>query len=322
MMRRFLILLGVLATSLASVVAPAAHAVNGTTTPADPLAGVTVGPAASTIAPEPVLRFPKGFSVGKTTHLVSVTGTGEAVQDGSFTLLQSILVDARTGELLQSSFRGPPPLVKVDLTHAMPAIVDAVVGTTVGSRVLLAIPPSDTKDRKILKAALGPRPTVHKNDVLVFLFDVKQIRHPLSQATGETLAADPALPGVTRDGIGRPTIAKPAGSPPTTIVSQTLVQGTGAPVQDNQTVVAQYRYWVWASGNQVDSTWDRTVPVTFQVGQLQVVGNWDAELVGVPVGSEVMVVLPPDKAFGDGKPPSGVSATDTLVFVVDILDAY
>jgi peptidylprolyl isomerase len=316
-MRRPLILIAILA--MAAVVAPATHATADT---GAPLAGVTIGPPKSTTEPEPVLTFPKGFAVDRTARRVAAAGSGEAVATGSFALMKGILVDARTGEMLQSSYRGPGALVKVDATHALPAIVTAVVGTTAGSRILLAIPPSDTKNRKILKAALGHRPTVHKGDTLVFLFDVEQVRHPLAQATGVSLTPDPSLPVVTRDGIGRPTISKPVGSPPGTVVAQTLVQGGGAPVQNLQTLVVHYRYWVWGSGNQIDSTWDRTVPVTFQVGQLQVVGDWDAQLVGVPVGSEVMVVLPPDQAFGDSKPPTGVAPTDTLVFVVDILDAY
>jgi peptidylprolyl isomerase len=315
-MRRTSILLGVMVMSLVGAAAPAGSAA----TPL--LERIGVGPAKSTTEPEPVLTFPKGFAVAKTTHRVAVAGAGEALQTGSFALMKSILVDARTGELLSSSYRGPAALVKLDLSHTLPAIVQAVVGANTGSQILVAIPPSDTRNRKILKVALGRRPTVRKSDTLVFFLDVDGIRHPLEKATGTSVAPDPALPTVTRDAIGRPTITKPVGSPPTTIVAQTLVQGAGAPVQNGQTVVAHYRYWVWASGNQIDSTWDRTIPTTFQVGQLQVAGGWDAELVGMPVGSEMMVVLPPDAAFADGQPPAGVAPTDTLVFVVDVLDAY
>ena len=36
-----------------------------------------------------------------------------------------------------------------------------------------------------------------------------------------------------------------------------------------------------------------------------------------------MLVVPPDKGYGTaGNANAGISATDTLVFVVDILDAY
>jgi peptidylprolyl isomerase len=37
----------------------------------------------------------------------------------------------------------------------------------------------------------------------------------------------------------------------------------------------------------------------------------------------VLLVVPPDKGYGaTGQPQAGIGATDTLVFVVDILDAY
>ena len=49
---------------------------------------------------------------------------------------------------------------------------------------------------------------------------------------------------------------------------------------------------------------------------------WDEGLVGQTVGSQVLLVVPPDKGYGaDGNPDIGVKGTDTMVFVVDILDA-
>ncbi|MFM8305267.1 MAG: FKBP-type peptidyl-prolyl cis-trans isomerase [Actinomycetota bacterium] len=38
------------------------------------------------------------------------------------------------------------------------------------------------------------------------------------------------------------------------------------------------------------------------------------------MGSQVLLVLPPDKGYGaSGQPSAGIAGTDTLVFVVDIL---
>jgi peptidylprolyl isomerase len=40
------------------------------------------------------------------------------------------------------------------------------------------------------------------------------------------------------------------------------------------------------------------------------------------VGSRVVLVIPPDKGYGTtGNEQAGISGTDTLVFVVDILAA-
>ena len=53
------------------------------------------------------------------------------------------------------------------------------------------------------------------------------------------------------------------------------------------------------------------------------IAGWDEGLVGQTVGSQVLLVVPPDKGYGAaGQPNAGISGTDTLVFVVDILDAF
>ena len=52
------------------------------------------------------------------------------------------------------------------------------------------------------------------------------------------------------------------------------------------------------------------------------IAGWDEGLVGKTVGSQVLLVVPPDKGYGtSGNESAGITGTDTLVFVVDILDA-
>jgi peptidylprolyl isomerase len=54
-----------------------------------------------------------------------------------------------------------------------------------------------------------------------------------------------------------------------------------------------------------------------------VIPAWDSGLVGQTVGSQVLLVVPPDQGYGSGgNSQAGITGTDTLVFVVDILDAY
>ena len=50
--------------------------------------------------------------------------------------------------------------------------------------------------------------------------------------------------------------------------------------------------------------------------------GFDEGLIGQTVGSRVVLVIPPDKGYGaEGNSQAGISGTDTLVFVVDILAA-
>ena len=54
----------------------------------------------------------------------------------------------------------------------------------------------------------------------------------------------------------------------------------------------------------------------------QVVPGWDKTLVGQNVGSRVILAIPPEEGYGkQGQPDAGISGTDTLYFVVDILGA-
>lgn len=42
----------------------------------------------------------------------------------------------------------------------------------------------------------------------------------------------------------------------------------------------------------------------------------------MPVGSRVVLVIPPDLGYGpEGNPGAGIKGTDTLYFVVDVLGA-
>jgi peptidylprolyl isomerase len=53
-----------------------------------------------------------------------------------------------------------------------------------------------------------------------------------------------------------------------------------------------------------------------------VIPGWDTGLVGQTVGSRVMLSIPPADGYGKtGASQAGITGTDTLVFVVDIIDA-
>lgn len=131
------------------------------------------------------------------------------------------------------------------------------------------------------------------------------------------------LPTVDLDADGKPTITIPDRDPSSTLVVQPLVKGTGAVVTAGQTVTVHYTGVVYASNKQFDSSWDGGTPVDFAIGAGQVIAGWDEGLVGQTVGSQLLLVIPPDKGYGEaGQPDAGISGTDTLVFVVDILGAF
>jgi peptidylprolyl isomerase len=53
---------------------------------------------------------------------------------------------------------------------------------------------------------------------------------------------------------------------------------------------------------------------------LQVIKGWQEGLLGVPVGSQVLLVIPPELAYGSEDKPN-IPPNSTLIFVVDIVFA-
>jgi FKBP-type peptidyl-prolyl cis-trans isomerase len=102
---------------------------------------------------------------------------------------------------------------------------------------------------------------------------------------------------------------------------QPLITGTGPKVKAGQTAVVTYTGALWRNGKVFDSSFAHSGKFSFAVGGKQVISGWDKGVVNQPVGSRLLLVVPPDEGYG--KEGSGeIKGTDTLVFVVDILSAY
>jgi peptidylprolyl isomerase len=105
------------------------------------------------------------------------------------------------------------------------------------------------------------------------------------------------------------------------MVRRVLVRGHGRPVQSGQTVAVQYTGVVWRTGKVFDSSWARGFPESFLLGSGQVIPGWERGLRGLPVGSRVLLILPPSLGYGRAGNSPDVDAHDTLIFVIDILAA-
>ena len=163
---------------------------------------------------------------------------------------------------------------------------------------------------------------IKKNDTLLFLFDIHDSTTPLERATGEAVAPLEGLPTVNLAESGKPTVTIPAGvEAPSTLVVQPLIKGTGKVVEAGDTIAVQYVGLVYRTGKVFDSSWGGDA-FSVPIGTGKVVAGWDEGLVGQTVGSQVLLVIPPDKGYGaDGNSQIGIKGTDAMVFVVDILSA-
>jgi peptidylprolyl isomerase len=132
------------------------------------------------------------------------------------------------------------------------------------------------------------------------------------------------LPTVTAKAAAAPTLTFPSSSPPSGLVTKTLVKGNGPQVVKGEYVIAQYVGYIWRTKKVFGSSWSTGSPFGFVIGASpeQVIPGWDKGLVGQTVGSRVMLSIPPAEGYGSaGQSTAGITGKDTLVFVVDIVDA-
>ena len=145
-------------------------------------------------------------------------------------------------------------------------------------------------------------------------------RCPPATAVAAPVPAD-QLPTASGAFGEKPTLTFPAGNPVPSLQRVILSEGTGPVTAKGDWLITNYLGQVWG-GEVFDNSYDRGTTSAFQIGAGKVVPGWDTALVGVPVGSRVMLSLPPADGYGPaGNSGAGIKGTDTLVFVVDIVDA-
>jgi peptidylprolyl isomerase len=283
--------------------------------------GVTTDLSAVTVSgppsAKPSVEVPAPFSTQITSRRILTTGTGEPAKAGQRVTVQYVGINGTDGKQFDTSWdRGATSFV-LDPKQAMPGLVSGLIGVPVGSRILLAVPPKDGYGVQGLPAAgIGP------TDTLVVVVDLQAAHDVLSRAQGTPVEPKPGLPAVKLGPNGKPAVTVPAGQPPASLVVQTLIAGKGAVVQKGQQIIVQYSGMIWATHRVFDSSWDRGTPASFSIGVGKVIAGWDVGLVGQTVGSQVILVIPPDQGYGAaGYDQAGIKGTDTLVFVIDILDA-
>ncbi|GAA2980445.1 FKBP-type peptidyl-prolyl cis-trans isomerase [Streptomyces fulvorobeus] len=187
-----------------------------------------------------------------------------------------------------------------------------LAGQKVGSRVELVIPPE-------LGYGAQGQGDIKPNATLVFVIDiVKATQIPASAKGSEVAQDDIDLPKVGTKTDGKaPTVTVPKSDPPAKLVSSYILESDGAVIKASDSVVVNYVALLWKGGKKFDSTYDQGKTQTFPLAQVTLKGLKDG-LVDKKVGSRVLLVIPPDQAFGD-KAQQSIPAKSTLVFAVDVL---
>jgi peptidylprolyl isomerase len=128
---------------------------------------------------------------------------------------------------------------------------------------------------------------------------------------------DAIVKGVTKNTKKKPQVVKPAGDPPSSLVTKDIVKGTGPKAKAGDKLTMQYVGVSWSTGEEFDASWDRGQAFPFQLGAQMVIPGWDQGMVGMRQGGRRLLVIPPDLGYGpQGSGP--IAPNETLVFLVDL----
>ncbi|WP_296664581.1 FKBP-type peptidyl-prolyl cis-trans isomerase [Demequina sp.] len=253
----------------------------------------------------PTLTFESPFTVTGIATRVIADGDGATIEDGQNVSLQYVVYNGTDASVIFSTWETDTPEV-VNLTsgQVVQDLYDALVGNKVGTDLLYVYPDTSTED----------------GSAVIMAVTVVDAVTPLGRAEGTAVDPIDGLPSITLDDSGKPAIDfSTAGDVPTDLVVQPLIEGDGAAIAVDDQVTVHYTGWLW-DGEQFDSSWDRGVPANFPLSTGSLIDGWVQGLDGQTVGSQVMLVVPPELAYGDVDQDT-IPANSTLVFVIDILSA-
>jgi peptidylprolyl isomerase len=119
----------------------------------------------------------------------------------------------------------------------------------------------------------------------------------------------------------RPEIEFPEGEPPSSLTVVDEIVGEGPEAAAGQTVTTHYVGVAYSTGEEFDASWNRGEPLSFRLGVGQVIAGWDQGIAGMKVGGRRRLVIPPDLGYGSRGAGGAIKPNETLIFVVDLVDA-
>jgi peptidylprolyl isomerase len=264
------------------------------------LQGIT---ATGKLGEKPTITFKTPLTVTNNSYAIVQQGDGETITDGDRVCMQGVALNAKTGKELLSTWEKNTPdcsLTINDGDTTTTQYYNLIKGQKINTTIVLGV--KDQTQPYIMAMTLVSK------------------EKAMTRAEGDALTDIPAdLPKVTLAKDGKPSLDLNGYKPTGKLVVQPLIKGKGATVKESDTINAHYTGWTLDKNGkltQFDSSWDRGTPTSFSLQQ--VVKGWTQGLSGQSVGSQVLLIIPPDLGYGSTAQEK-IPANSTLYFVVDIL---
>ncbi len=242
---------------------------------------------------KPTISFPKASPPNSLVVKVLHQGRGAKVAKGNL-LVANYVGEIWRGKVFDSSFaRKQLASFPIGVNQVIPGWDKGLVGTRVGSRILLVLPPAD---------GYGPtgnsQAGITGKDTIVFVVDVVAAYGAKVHGDAHAARIRSKVNGVSVTGplAAAPTVrvAKSAAAPKK-ITTVLLARGTGRKVAPGL-VILQLVAVSWAN-KVVDSTWTSGTPSGDVVADPAAPSVLDS-LVGLPIGSRVLIELPKNASGG------------------------
>ena len=320
-MRRFLALLAIplLACVVLAGCGSSKPAASSSSSPSSSSGANSAVTATGSFGKTPTVTIPKAKAGSTLAVKTVIQGTGTTLTKSDAMAANFVLYfwDGTSSSLKANTFTSNPTMIGGSM---LPGLETALIGQKVGSRVLAVIPPAQGYGTSG-DSQLGITGTT----TLVFVIDMLKAYPDTAGATGSQESNGGGdLPTVSAKAGSAPTLTFSSSTPPSGLVTKTLVKGSGPKIVKGEYVIAQYVGYIWRTKKTFGSSWSSGTPFGFVVGASpeQVIPGWDKALVGQTVGSRVLLSVPPAEGYGSaGQSQAGIKGTDSLVFVIDIVDA-
>lgn len=295
---------GLLTAALTGCAPAAAEACEPTTPDGDASQLISVS---GEFGSAPTVELPTPLKAQRTERTIVTEGDGTVITGDQLVKMSFALYNGTTGEPIEEAAYGEPAVYLP--SQLLPGMTDSLHCASVGSRIAVAIPSEDGF------GAEGGAAGLTEDDTLIMVADITEAF--LAKADGaDRPIVEPGFPSVVTAADGTPGLTIPKSDPPTDLKVAVVKQGDGAKVTKTNSMVVHYTGVLWEEQTVFDSSWEKGVPTVFTADAI--VPGLATALVGQQVGSQVLVVIPPELGYGD-QASGAIPANATLVFVVDIL---
>ncbi|BDZ55262.1 FKBP-type peptidyl-prolyl cis-trans isomerase [Agromyces marinus] len=251
---------------------------------------------------EPTATFDAPLEAEELQRTIVIEGDGEATAPGDTISAQVTAFSGSTGEQIFSQ----PATLELEegtLYDGFRAGADCVA---IGSRVVTVAPASSIYGDEG-NEGIGVAP----GETLVIVTDVEEL---VELPTPGEWTED--IPTVEYDDAGTPTVTIPDAEPSDELLVAVLEEGDGEVVTEDDVVTVDYQGVVWETGEVFDQSFGNT-PAPFAISG--VIPGFGAALVDQPVGTKLMVTIPPALGYGEEESANGLGG-QTLVFYVEIVE--